>query len=345
VRGALIAAERPAIVLGARAGGRADLAARLPATVARLAEALRAPVFTSPAAKGLAHVGQPWFAGTFLNGNPEASVLERCDVVLAVGLDAVDFFNVDWRYPATILAVEPDPTNTQRFVPASMQVVCNLADLGEPSGRSAWQISDVAAYRAELARLLPQDDEQLTIPTALGEARAVLPTETLLTVDAGFGKPLTAYLWPAREPNSCFTSHGLSTMGYAIPAANALKLVHPERPVLAVLGDGSLLMRACEIGVAAELGLAPIYVVWIDASLSQIEIKQRRQGLRPVGMRFPRPRCARIADAFGGVGWDVETRADFRAALREALNQAVPSLIGARVDQSSHDAWFDLIRG
>jgi acetolactate synthase-1/2/3 large subunit len=339
---ALRAAERPAIIIGARAGAP---------EVERLSTALRAPTFTSPAAKGVCHSDDPWFAGTFLNGNLEANILDRADLVLAIGLDALDFFNVPWRYTAAVHAVEPDATNTQHFLPTRSQLVGNVGgvldalveQLGEV--RSEWAPSDVSAYRAELGRLFPADDARLTIPTALAELRSGLPPETLLTVDAGFAKPLTSYLWPACAPNTCFTAHGLSTMGYAIPAANALTLVFPERPVLALMGDGSLLMRAPEIGVAAAFGSAPIYVAWIDASLSQIEIKQRRQGLRPVGATFPPPCCPKIADAFGALGWDVDTRAALRAALDQARMARQPSLIGVRVDHTSRDAWFDLLRG
>jgi acetolactate synthase-1/2/3 large subunit len=294
---------------------------------------------------------EPWYAGTFLNGNLESPLLERSDLILTVGLDALDFFNAPWRYTAPVYALEPDGTNTQHFLPtrrqyvgapgALMQVLAS--SLGDPA--STWQPAEVAAYHADVARLLRLDDERLTIPTALADARATLPPETLLTVDAGFGKPLTSYLWPACGPNTYFTAHGLSTMGYAIPAANALKLAHPHRPVLAVMGDGSLLLRGTEIGVAAEQGVAPIYVAWVDASLSQIEIKQRRQGLRTVGARLAPACCEKIAAAFGGVGWDVATRADFRAALGEAVRADRPALVGARVDQSSRESWFGLLRG
>jgi acetolactate synthase I/II/III large subunit len=332
------AARRPLVILGARARGE-----RLAAAVA----SLRLPVFTSPAAKGWCTFEHAWFAGTFLNGNLEAALLERSDVVLAVGLDAQDFFNAPWRYAMPVYAVEPDATSTQHFLPTRAQVIGEPASALEALSdvQSVWTHAEVAAYRDEVAQRLALDDQRLTIPTALAEARALLPPETLLTVDAGFGKPLTSYLWPACAPNTCFTSHGLSTMGYAIPAANALKLANPDRPVLAVMGDGSLLMRAPEIGVAAEQGVAPIYVAWVDGSLAQIEIKQRRQGLRTVGARIPPACCAKIADAFGGVGWDVSTRAEFRAALAEATLADRPALIGARVDQSSRDAWFELLRG
>jgi acetolactate synthase-1/2/3 large subunit len=134
-------------------------------------------------------------------------------------------------------------------------------------------------------------------------------------------------------------------MGYALPAANALKLAYPDRPVVGFMGDGSLLMRASEITVAAQHGIAPIYITWVDGTLGQIEVKQVRQELEPVGARLPEISCTRIADAFGGLGVDVSTIADFRAALRNGLQSSKPTLIGARVDQSCRAEWYELIRG
>src|SRR5262249_58932712 len=96
------------------------------------------------------------------------------------------------------------------------------------------------------------------------------------------------------------------------------------------MGDGSLLMRVGELSVAAELGIVPIYVVWMDGALAQIETKQLRQGLRPVGARLPAVSCAKIAEAFGVCGVDVDSLAAFRDALGSALRCYVKSDIGGK---------------
>jgi len=140
-------------------------------------------------------------------------------------------------------------------------------------------------------------------------------------------------------------SSDLSTMGYALPAANALALMHPDRPVAAFMGDGSLLMRASELSVAAEHGIAPIWIAWMDGTLAQIETKQLRQSLRPVGARLPSVSCAKVADAFGVAGIDVDSLADFDTALASALASRNATLIGARVDQSRRAEWYEMLRG
>jgi acetolactate synthase-1/2/3 large subunit len=337
-------ARRPVILVG----GNCPTDAHTRPALQHASEALRAPVFASPAAMGSLPPEAAWCAGTFMNGNLEADVLGASDLILTVGLDAKDFFNAAWRYAAPVLAVNEQP-DTQRFVPTTVQLVgptrLTLAVLARIRSASDWSATDVANYRATFARPFHLDDGAFTIPSALRLARSLLPPETRVAVDAGFGKPLTSYLWSSTEPDHYLTAHGLSTMGYALPAANALCLTYPDQPVVAFMGDGSLLMRASEISVAAEHQLAPIYVAWLDGALAQIETKQLRQRLRPVGARLPRISSAKVAEAFGGVGLDVDTLAEFGQALADARRAGRPTLIGARVDQSCRAEWYELLRG
>jgi acetolactate synthase-1/2/3 large subunit len=341
----IASARRPTIVVG----GNCPTDAATRSALKVVSETLKAPVFTSPAAMGVLAADADWFAGTFMHGNLEAGVLAASDLMLTIGLDAKDFFNAAWRYAAPIVALNEQP-DTQRFFPAGHQLLgatCSLLSaLAQVKSASDWTPDDVAAYRQSFGKPFHLEAKAFTIPAALRLARSLLPPETLVAVDAGFGKPLTSYLWSAPEPNQYFTAHGLSTMGYALPAANALSLAQPGRPVLGLMGDGSLLMRASEISVAVEQGTAPIYVAWMDGALAQIETKQLRQSLRPVGARLPTVSCAKIADAFGGRGLDVDCLDDFGRALADALQaRDRPTLIGARVDQSCRAEWYELLRG
>jgi acetolactate synthase-1/2/3 large subunit len=111
------------------------------------------------------------------------------------------------------------------------------------------------------------------------------------------------------------------------------------------MGDGSMLMRASEIGVASQLGLAPIYVVWADNAMTQIAVKQVRRGLRNVGTELEPSSCVSIAAAFGGEGHDVHSLEELATAVDAALISRRPTLIGVHVDASAARALFDLVRG
>jgi acetolactate synthase-1/2/3 large subunit len=305
---------------------------------------------TSPTAKGVLTPDCPWFAGTFLCSNLDEMLLRQADCILAIGLDANDYFNRPWPATAPMILLERAPLGQCAF-PVDLGVQGDpgevLGALRGGGGRSVWTPEDVARHRAWVRETLLGDTgpDRLTQAAAVAHLSDRLPAETLVAVDAGFGKPLTSLLWESRSHPAYFASHGLSTMGFAIPAGNALQLTRPDRPVLALLGDGSLLMRAAEIGVASELGLAPIFLVWLEGRMGQIAVKQERLGLAEVGADFQVPRLQALADAFGARGVEVDSLTGLDAAVDGALAASQPTVIGVHYDQSERRRIFELLRG
>lgn len=319
-----------------------------------LLQALRAyriPTFTAPDGKGWITASSEWFAGTFVGGNLEAQILDRADLILTLNLRAGGIFNRPWPYRSYTIALTDSP-DVEQFFPRAQEVCGDVGELlerlvaGEAAGESRWTAHDVQDYRDAVRGLL-QDGlgSRLTLGSAIGRARATLPRDASIVVDAGFSKVLLALLWDSTEPGTYFASHGLSTMGYAIPATNAVKLVEPHRVTVGFMGDGSLLMRASEIGVATALGISPIYVAWVDGRLTQIALKQERAGLSTVGVQLPPSSCERIAGAFGADGYDVHSTTEFEHALQRAMAADRPSLIGVHVDTSSVSSLFEALRG
>ncbi|MDR0360800.1 MAG: thiamine pyrophosphate-binding protein [bacterium] len=338
-------ASRPVAIIGGRHLDPAERAA-----IRAAVEDFRCVALTSPTAKGVLPPDWPWLAGTFLCSNLDEPLLRRADCILAIGLDANDYFNRPWPASAPTVLLERAPLSQCAF-PVELHVQGDpatvLTALEGRTGRSEWTPGDVAEHRAAVRKALLGDGP----PSGLTQAAAVehlsgrLPASTLVAVDAGFGKPLTSLLWESRDHPAYFASHGLSTMGFGLPAANALQLVYPDRPVLTLLGDGSLLMRAAEIGVASELGLAPIYVVWLEGRMGQIAVKQERLGLAEVGADFQVPKMEKLADAFGAWGTEVDTLEGLDAAVDRALSGTRPALIGVRYEESERRRLFELLRG
>ena len=176
-------------------------------------------------------------------------------------------------------------------------------------------------------------------------ARELTPAGAIATVDAGAHMfPATAY-WHAVEPGECLISNGLATMGFALPAAIAAQLVHPERRVVCFTGDGGLLMVASELETAARLRLPIIIVVFDDAALSLIQIKQEQKGYADVGTRHEGPDLAPLARAFGLTAYAASDEAGFARALIAALAAPGPTLIAARIDASGYRRMLEIVRG
>jgi acetolactate synthase I/II/III large subunit len=346
----LATAQRPVLVLGGRTRRVT------PDTVARFSEALRVPVFTSSRQKGLAHSGSPYFAGAFLNGRLEKRLLDRADLVLMADPESFDFYNKDWCFDADAVAIT-DEAFTEWLNPFAEQFVAEPEPVFETlteqaagasrRGPSLWTPEEVAAYRAELrATLLPEPapGTGLSVAHAVDAALAAWPRDGYVTADAGFGKPLVVMLSDLTRPDHFFASNALSTMGYSIPAAVAARRAG-ARPVLSFLGDGSLLMRAAQLMVSAGDGAPAVFVAIMDRALTQIEVKQERRDLRTVGVALPPLSCAKLADAFGIDGIDVESAEELSAAVAKGLRGARPLLIGAHVDPAPSRVLFDVLRG
>jgi acetolactate synthase-1/2/3 large subunit len=337
-------AQRPVMVLGGR---RRRVT---PATAAAFAARWRIPVFTASRQKGVLHHGCDYFAGTFLNGRLERELFDRSDLVLLVDPDPFDFYNRPWCFSSEAVAFIDD-TFTDWSNPLSARLLgdpeTTLAALagGAESGASAWTPAEVRGYRDTLrATLLPHADA-LSVSHVVDAALSVWPTDGYLIADAGFSKPLVAMLSNPTEPDHYLASNALSTMGYTIPTAVATRIAAGGRPILGFLGDGSLLMRATEMMVSRDPGGPLVYVAVMDRALTQIEVKQERRRLRPVGARLPELSAERLACAFGIDGVDAFTADDVRAAVAKGLSGDRPMLVGAHVDPAPARELFEVLRG
>ncbi len=165
-------------------------------------------------------------------------------------------------------------------------------------------------------------------PQAIVEdTRRIFPRDGILTVDVGAHKLVIMAQWPAYQPDTFLTTNGLSSMGYAIPGAIAAKMARPDRPVLAMTGDGGFLMYTGEMETLARLKLPITVVVFNDASLSSIKVKQSKRNLPSVGVEFGQPDYAGLARSFGLLGFQARSRAEYRKALTRALESGQGAVV------------------
>jgi acetolactate synthase-1/2/3 large subunit len=152
-------------------------------------------------------------------------------------------------------------------------------------------------------------------------------------------------LWPVREPNQMLISNGLSTMGFALPAAIGAALADRDRRVVVLTGDGGLLMCAGELLTAAREKLPLVVVVFSDASLSLIEIKQQRKRYQPAGVDLGTVNWRAVAEGFGLAAFAATNETELAAALDRATAMHGPSVIDARIDRGNYDDLMTAIRG
>jgi acetolactate synthase-1/2/3 large subunit len=341
---ALGSAKRPVVILG----GRYNAVSR--ETIAKFADKFRAPVFTSPGQKGVLNQGHPFFAGSFLNGNPELELLNQADFILAFNPEGFDILNRAWPHMDKTYAVSGFPLNEwvipfpNRYQASPEWVIKTLTEKTS-SSHSEWIEQEVAAYRSNLvALLLGTPGKEMSVVEAVYAALQGAPKNVRVTADAGFSKPLITILSDSYSPRHFMASNALSTMGFGIPASVGSGFADTD-PVLGFMGDGSMLMRATELVVTRYMKNKPVSVVIMDKSLSQIEIKQERRGLDEVGIELPTLSCEAIAKAFGCEGVDVYDTESLSKAVSDAFKSGKATLIGAHVDGADSRRLFDIMRG
>jgi len=157
-----------------------------------------------------------------------------------------------------------------------------------------------------------------------------------MTVDVGAHRILANHAVLCRTPGQLLQSNGLCHMGYALPAAIGAALARPGRPVVALIGDGSLLMSLGDLALAAEYDLPIVVVVLDDQALALIKLKQAKMQMAPRAVDFAGPRFDLLAQGFGVAGIRVETQGDFETAFDAALQSKRPTVIDAVVDPSEY---------
>src|SRR6185503_5690140 len=147
------------------------------------------------------------------------------------------------------------------------------------------------------------------------------------------------------EPNGMLISNGLSTMGFALPAAIGAALLDRDRLTVALTGDGGLLMCLGELLTAARERLKVLTIVFADDSLSLIEIKQAARQLPAAGVAIAPIDWVAVATGFGVRGFSAATEAELAAAIDAASAVDGPSLVATRVDRSHYGELMKKIRG
>lgn len=266
---------------------------------------------------------------------------DKADLIIAVGYDPVEYAPKFWNPERKkhIIHIDFTPAEVDGFYPPAVEVVADVREALELLNGLVKGRKDSAPYRDLRRFILEQLEEGATddgFPIKpqriLRDLRACMGREDILISDVGSHKLWIARTFPAYEPNSVLISNGLAAMGFALPAAVAAKLVHPQRKVVTVSGDGGFLMNVQELETARRLDLAIVNVIFRDGGYNLIQWKQQTRLGRESGVEFGNPDFVGLAQAFGAKGYRVESARALAPALREALAWPGPTIVDVPVD-------------
>lgn len=346
---AVAAARRPVVI-----AGNGVRIAQAYDQLERLAGALGLPVVTTASGKGVFAETHPLALGvfgTFGTAAANAAVAEA-DLVLVVGskLGASDTAreNPALLDPArqTFVQIDVEPRNASWSFPAEHVLIGDaalvLSQLQDAVGADAAErreagVRRVAGHRAEHGYF---DQPAYRSPNApihpqriIGELRRNLPPEAIVTCDAGENRILMTHFYQTQRAGGFLQAAGSGPMGFAIPAALGAKLVHPDRPVLAICGDGGFAMSMNGLMTALEQDIPIVVVVFNNKALGWV-----LHGGGPFAAEFRDFDHAAIARAMGCGGIRVSDPDRLGPAIREAIASRQPTVID--VETSLHDITF-----
>jgi acetolactate synthase I/II/III large subunit len=360
--GMIVAAERPVIFIGH--GVTLSEASR---ELTEFAKKLSIPVISSPNGMGCIDMTDSLSLG-FIGRNgafPANEAGRRADLVLAIGARFDDrsasswLPGYSWNFPATkLIHVDIDAAELGRNYPPDLPIVADartflrqlvtelehLSGHGDSSASREW-LAQIAQWRAAgeefvrpnfAAHATPMRPERV-----VADCQAVIPPDGIICCDVGVSHNWYMQFWNARRPQSMLNSWGFSGMGFGAAGALGAKLAAPDRPVVAVTGDGCFTMVPHVLCTAVEYDIPVVWVVWNNFGWVSIrDIQLGMFGGREHGTMFHQgankkpynPDFAAWAKAAGVEALTVARSQDFRGALEHAIAANRPFVLDVHVD-------------
>lgn len=334
---AIAGAKRPVVI-----AGNGVRVARAFDALRAFAQAAGAPVVTTASGKGTFAENHPLALGvfgTFGIAAANAAVADADVVIVAgskLGISDTARANPALLDPArqTFVQIDVEPRNASWTFPAAHVLIGDaraaleqLADgLPADATRRAAAESRVATLRREHgyfdAPSYAADNVPIFPQRVIAAMRRVLPDDAIVTCDAGENRILMTHFYQTRSANGFLQAAGSGPMGFAIPAALAAKLVHPERTVVAVCGDGGFAMTMNGLMTAVEQNIPIVNVVFNNHALGWV-----LHGGGPFAAEFQDFDHAEIARAMKCHGVRVTRPGDLEDALREAISCGRPAVV------------------
>lgn len=325
--------------------GNGAVRQRAGAALRRFAEATGLRVAETFMGKGLLDADDPRSLGAVgIQARDYAMAgFGAADLVVAVGYDLVEhaprFWNPDREL--RIVCIDSLPAETDAHFVPEVELVghigATLDRLAEACGRLD-SVGGSDALRTLIGGWLVRAQHDAAFPMCppriLFELRRALARDDVVVSDVGLHKLWIGRMYPAHEPNTVLIANGLAGMGFAVPAAIAVKLASPERRVVAVSGDGGFLMNVQELETATRCGTPFVNLVWENRQFGSIVWKQDRRFDRHFGTDFDNPDFVRLGESFGLPSWRITSAGELGPRLAHALTLDRPSVIVVPVDYS-----------
>lgn len=307
------------------------------------------PFVTTQMGKGVVDERGPLFLGnaTLSAGDFVHRAIDAADLIINVGHDVVEkppFFmhhgGVEVIH-VNFLSAAVDPV----YFP-QVEVVGDIAN-------SIWQINEQLqkqstwdferfmtvreAGESQVAEGAGDDRFPIYPQRLVADVRQATEGQGIIALDNGVYKIWFARNYKAHTPNSVLLDNALATMGAGLPSAMAAKMVHPDRMVTAICGDGGFMMNSQELETAVRLDLHVVVLILRDNAYGMIKWKQANMGLVDFGLDYGNPDFVKYAESYGAHGHRLNSADELLVMLKKCHAEPGVHVIEVPVDYSEND--------
>ncbi|GLS30615.1 acetolactate synthase-1/2/3 large subunit [Mesorhizobium albiziae] len=338
----IVVAERPLIMMGAAASRP-----RATSGIASFVTRTGIPFFTTQMGKGTVPGGTNLYMGTAALSERDYvhEAIDKADLIIAIGHDTVE-------KPPFIMGPQGPKVIHVSYTPATVeQVYFPNAELVGDVGPSLELLADRVEGKLPnagallplreniLAHIADRANEDRWPPTPqrlVHDVRKVMPADGIVALDNGMYKIWFARNYRTIVANTLLLDNALATMGAGLPSAMMAALLHPQRRVMAVCGDGGFMMNSQEMETAVRLKLNLVVLILEDNAYGMIRWKQAVDDFPDFGLSFGNPDFVRYAEAYGAKGSRVGAIADLAPTLEAAFQGGGVHLVVVPIDYSEN---------
>ena len=340
----IAAAKSPIIVIGA--GANRKITSKM---LTRLIDKKGIPFVTTQLGKGVVDERHPLFMGNaaLSSGDFVHRSIEAADLIINVGYDVIEkppFF----MHPCSteVIHVSFKSADVDQVYFPQIEVIGDIANAiwqidAALEVQPHWDFSDMQHARVAHDANLLDGSEDTRFPVypqhLVTEVRRAMPDDGIICLDNGVYKIWFARNYRAHQANTVLLDNALASMGAGLPSAMAARLVHKDRKIMAICGDGGFMMNSQELETAVRLKMDLVVLILNDSAYGMIRWKQANMGFEDFGLEYGNPDFVKYAESYGAHGYRIDRTADLADILQSCLNAKGVHLIDCPVDYSEND--------